>query len=135
MVFVTSTFPRLYIVKCEQAWKSFSNYDLAISLFKPIYPSLSELIKADSIRFESICVYLSRSEPIRVAPSIYESLWINSSWFNPILVDLNRFDSIWVDLSLFKPIMTNLRSVLNTSSLLLSNCLNLAKQDLRGQKF
>ena len=31
--------------------------------------------------------------------------------------------------------MTNLRSVLNTSlSLLLSNCLNLAKQDLRGQK-
>ena len=90
----------------KQAWKSFSNYDLPISIFfKPIYPSRSksfrvslnrfELIQSDLSLSESIWVSLNRFKLIQDDLSQFESIWINSSWFKPIWVDLRQSESIW----------------------------------------
>ena len=63
----------VWLLAFKQAWKSFSNYDLAISIFKPIYPSLSKSLWIDSNRFELIWVNLSLSESIQADLSRFES--------------------------------------------------------------
>ena len=66
-----------------QAWKSFSNYELA-----------NRSNQADLSRvFPSWSVSI-RAEPIRVDPSQFELIRVDSS----------QFESIWQDLSQFKPI-------------------------------
>ena len=81
-----SRFESSYSELSEQAWKSFSNYDLA-KKSNQAYPSLCEHIRVDA--------------RIRVDTIRYESIRVNMSRFELIQVDLSRSESIWVYPSMF----------------------------------
>ena len=97
-----------------------TSYDVAISLFKPIYldsstllecvsayTRLSESIQANSIRIKPIWVDLSQFESIWVDLSQFESIWVDLSHSESIRVDLNQFKLIQSDSSQFQSIWVN----------------------------